>query len=275
MLHPLRPSQQSRLAAFDVAESVDLHCHCLPGLDDGPETMDQAVALCRALVADGITAVVATPHQLGRYDLANHGRRVRGVLAQLVARLDQEGIPLKLYPGADVRLDERILKLIDVGQVLTVANRRAHLLLELPHETFIEPLPLVRRLMDRGFQSVITHPERQPMVCRRSEIVLPWINAGAILQVTAGSLLGEFGSAAQKIGWEFLSAGLPVLIASDAHGTGPRPPCMTGAIEAIRRRLGAAAARRACIDYPLRILRGLHCGTTISQPVGSARGGEA
>src|SRR5688572_5935816 len=145
----LAPTQRDRLERFGVAECADVHCHCLPGLDDGPATMDDAVALCRALVADGVTTAVATPHQLGRYDLRNGAAEVRKAVAGLRQALAREGVPLTVLPGADVRVDERLPQLLEAGHVLTLADNGRHVLLELPHETYIEPLPLIRLLVMR------------------------------------------------------------------------------------------------------------------------------
>jgi protein-tyrosine phosphatase len=122
--------------------------------------LPEALDLCRGLVNDGVTTVVATPHQLGRYDRGNEADAVRQAVAALNRTLMVEGVPLKVLPGAGVRLDERICALLDEGRILTVADGVAYLLLELPRETFIDPLPLLRRLTDRGVRPIITHPER-------------------------------------------------------------------------------------------------------------------
>src|SRR5678815_727118 len=181
-------ARRRRLERFGAAEGVDLHCHCLSGLDDGPATPDESLALCKALADDGTTTVVATPHQLGPYDRRHGAAVVRQAVAALQARLDAEGVPLKILPGADVRLDERILPLLAAGDVLTVADRGAWLLLELPHETYIDPGPLIAALAARGIRSILTHPERHDTVRRNPDMVKPWLDAGAVLQLTAGSI---------------------------------------------------------------------------------------
>src|SRR5829696_7501536 len=163
-------AQRHRLERFGVADCVDIHCHCLPGLDDGPKTTDDALALCRALAADGLTTVVATPHQLGRYDLRNNAAAIRAAAAALRSTLAAENVPLEIRVGADVRVDERILPLLASGEVLTLGGG-PYLLLELPHETYIEPEPLIRVLASRGVRCIITHPERHPVVRKRPEVV--------------------------------------------------------------------------------------------------------
>lgn len=252
---PLNPSQIARLARFDAGDCVDVHCHVLPGLDDGPATVKDAIELCRMLVEDGVTAVVATPHQLGRYDRANVAYTIREAVAALQARLGEAGVPLTVAPGADVRVDERIIAMLDADEILTLADRRRHLLLELPHDTYIDPLPLIRLLRSRGICCVVSHPERHEHVSRYPRLVEPWVAAGAMLQVTAGSLLCDFGSRAEHTGWDLLLRGQVQIIATDAHDIHRRPPRFSPAIDAIERRLGREVARQVCIDGPARVLR--------------------
>jgi protein-tyrosine phosphatase len=252
MLQPT-DAQRRRLERFGAAECVDIHCHVLPGLDDGPRTPEESLALCRALTEDGITTVVATPHQLGRYDRRNAGNVIRAAVQTLRATLAAEGVPLKLRAGADVRVDERILALVTSGEVLTIGGG-PYLLLELPHETYIEPTPLIRLLGARGVRVIVTHPERHEVVRAKPQLVGPWLQAGAMLQLTAGSLVGAFGSKAAAAAWRWLDAGNASFVATDAHDVTRRPPCMTEAIEAIERRLGADVARRVCVDNPAKVL---------------------
>src|SRR4051812_17992065 len=115
----LAPPQQLRLTQWDIEHSVDVHCHCLPSLDDGPRDLEAAVELCRELVADGITTVIASPHQLGRYDGITTPDRIRATADVLRAELGGLGIPLNVSLGADVRIDERLGQLVDGGEVLT------------------------------------------------------------------------------------------------------------------------------------------------------------
>jgi len=251
----LTEPQRRRLQRFGAAESVDVHCHCLPGIDDGPADAAESVALCRALADDGFTTVVATPHQLGRYDRRNSARLIRAAVESLSGMLAAERVPLTVVPGADVRIDERLVPLIDAGEVLTVGGSGAYVLLELPHDVYIDPVPVIRLLGARGLRAVMTHPERHKSVRARPDAVTQWIDAGAVLQVTAGSLLGMFGDDAERSAWEWLAAGRVALVATDSHDTTRRPPCMTRALDAIERRLGGEIARRVCVDNPLRVLR--------------------
>jgi len=235
---------------------VDIHCHCLPGLDDGPETTAEAVALCRALVLDGITGVIATPHQLGRYEGRNAAADIRESVAALNRQLRRLAVPLTVAPGADVRVDERLIQMLDDDTVLTLADQRQYILLELPHDTFIDVSGLLEMLLSGGMRGIISHPERNAFIARNPDVVRPWLQRQALLQITAGSLAGDFGPLAQKAGWCFLQWGGATVIATDAHNLWQRRPRMGSAYGLIRNHLGPAAANRMCLDVPARIMAG-------------------
>jgi len=252
-----RSDTQTSLSDSNAEPRVDMHCHCLPGIDDGPGTLEDALALSRLLVADGINTVVATPHQLGRYGRANTARRIKDCLNTFRQSLAENQIPLTILPGAEVRIDENILASVDSGELLTLAGGATHLLLELPKHTFIDPTPIIQQFTARGQQVIVAHPERQHGVMERPEIAGRWLKNGAILQVTAGSLLGDFGEESERAGWALIGRGWVELIASDAHSARKRPPRMTAAIQAISDRTGHAIAQRICIGNPAKVAAGI------------------
>jgi tyrosine-protein phosphatase YwqE len=196
--HNLTRAQRARLERFGAAACVDIHCHCLPALDDGPKDADKAIALCRALADDGTTVAVATPHQLGRYEGKNQADEIRTAVSDLNALIADASIPLTVVPGGDVRVDERLAALIAADRVLTLADGGRYILLELPHEVFVDIRLLVRGLRSSGITPVVSHPERHLSLARRPDIVAPWLAEGAVLQITAGSFLGDFGRLAKK-----------------------------------------------------------------------------
>jgi protein-tyrosine phosphatase len=248
--------QQERLDKYQTARTVDIHCHCLPGLDDGPTTLDEAIALCEALVADGITTAVATPHQLGRYDRLNSAAEIYETLLELTRELEARHIPLEVVPGGDVRVDERLPSLLAAGEVVPIADAGRHLLLELPHELYVDPVPIIELLAERGLQAIMTHPERHPYLSRRLDWADVWLSRGACLQITSGSLLGEFGGRAYEVAWLLVENNLASLIASDAHDARRRPPRMSEAMRILTERVGLEVTRELAIDNPLRVLSG-------------------
>lgn len=235
---------------------VDIHCHCLPAVDDGPATLSESLSLCRALAEDCATDVIATPHQLGRFSECNQASHIREQVAQLNEQLEANGIGLNVVPGADVRIDERICRLIEADKVLTLADGGRYILLELPHGVFIDIEPLLVELSSLGIQAIISHPERDPIIAGRPSVLLKWLGQAAHLQVTAASLLGTFGTAAQKSAWQLLSSGWASLVATDSHGLDNRRPRMSTAFERINAKLGETVARLVCIENPSRVLEG-------------------
>ena len=111
---------------------IDIHCHCLPGLDDGPADLTAALALCRMLVAEGVGTVAATPHELGRYEGSNGPAQVRRAVASLREQLAAAGIDIEVLPGAEVRVAENLPALLEVDEVMTLADGRQWILLEMP-----------------------------------------------------------------------------------------------------------------------------------------------
>ena len=263
------PQQTARMQRFQCSDSVDLHCHCLPGLDDGPETMEESLVLCRALVADGITTAIATPHQLGRYDGRNGSAVVREAVEKLRACLLKQGIALRILPGGDIRLDERLVRLVEEDRVTTIADMGKCLLVELPHEIYVDPAVLLERLAEAGLIAVITHPERHRYVQQHADVVQGWVEQGAVLQITAGSLVGEFGQEALKASRYWIAKGWVGVVASDAHGA-ERPPLMTQAIEALQTEFGLEAARDLCVVNPARLAAGENASPAMMPRIASA-----
>jgi len=235
---------------------VDIHCHCLAGVDDGPDTEMQSLALCQALVGDGVGQVIATPHQLGRFSGCNEPVAIREAVSSLNQELRQRHIVLRVTVGGDVRVDERLCAMLDTDSILTLADGGRYLLLELPHEILIDIEPLLVELSCRGIEPILSHPERHLVLAKQPAIALRWLEHSVHLQVTAGSLVGEFGPLAERTAWQLLSDGRASLVATDAHGPNRRRPCMRVAFERIRFRLGERTARLVCIENPMRVLEG-------------------
>ena len=234
----------------------DIHCHCLPGLDDGPATMSESLALCRKLVGDGIATVAATPHQLGRLEGCNEPERVREAVYNLNEVVKNNGVPLKIVPGGEIRVDERICELLEADKILTLADGDKYILLELPYQVFIDIEPLLTELAYMGIQSVIAHAEKIASLATHHQVVLRWLEHSTHLQITASGLLGDLGPEVQRAAWYFLTSGWATLVATDSHDMNVRRPRMRAAFERISNRLGEDLARLVCIENPSRVING-------------------
>jgi protein-tyrosine phosphatase len=220
---------------------IDIHFHCLPGLDDGPSNWDEAVALCRAAARDGATRLIATPHVL-RGEWINEDVGARD---DLVLRLNTllEGSPA-ILPGCEYLFSGDALDLLDRGTAgpLIGLNRSRYLLVELPPDvaqTTVEAA--FHEFRVEGITPVIAHPERNAALRRSPERLARLVARGARCQVTAGSLLGDFGERAADAVDVFFQMGLVHFVASDAHSLERRPPRLAAARERVRIAWGAEA----------------------------------
>lgn len=217
---------------------IDLHAHVLPGLDDGPATLEEALALLRAIAAQGVRVVVATPHGAdGRYNAV--APRVLEQTAALQQAADEAGLGVRILPGMELLLGPDLVGGLRRGELLPLANTR-WVCVELPRAPY--PFYADRafyELMLAGYRPVLVHPERNPGIQRRPEIMADLADRGVVGMITAGSLLGYHGPEARRLAEEFLRAGYAPLVASDAHGLHRRPPLLPQAL-AVAREFGKA-----------------------------------
>jgi protein-tyrosine phosphatase len=234
---------------------VDIHCHVLPELDDGASSWDQALAMAEMAVADGIATIIATPHQLGNH-AKNSGETIHTATAEFQRFLEQRHVPLQVLPGADVRIEPDLLRNIRSGEVLTLGDRRRHLLLELPHDIYVPLDRLLDDLQTAGVVGVLSHPERNRGLLNQPGVLRPLVERGCLLQVTAGSLTGAFGSHVQKFASSLVEQGLVHFVATDAHAVKIRPPVLSAAFARVADLAGENVAIELCCRNPKTVAAG-------------------
>jgi protein-tyrosine phosphatase len=213
---------------------IDLHAHILPGLDDGPRTLDESAEMAAAAVAAGTRVMAATSHINRSFgllpeDLAAARERVE-------RRLREDGIGLELVQGGEVAisrvegLDEAALRALTLGG-------GPWLLLECPLSPVAPPMePVVAALRHRGIEVLLAHPERSPAFMRSPRALERLLELGALAQVTSTALSGRFSDVVRKVAFDMLERGHAQVIASDGHSADGRPPDLTCALEAMERR---------------------------------------
>lgn len=235
---------------------LDLHVHVLPGIDDGPATLSDAVKLARAMVDEGVRHVVATPHVYpGVFD--NTLETIAAAHAQLDAALAQQQVPLILSLGAEVRLCAEMLDWLAQGRLPFLGGQSGVdpvVLVELPDAQIpVGADRVLGALIDRGVTPLLAHPERNRVIAEQVSRLEPFIRLGCKLQLTAASLLGEFGSRAERAALELLDAGWVEVVASDAHNLKGRRPRLGAAREWLTQRYGLELAEALTEHNPARL----------------------
>lgn len=232
---------------------IDLHAHILPGFDDGVRSLDEAREVAARAQAEGVTAIAATPHVRGDYPTAPDAME-RGVEA-LRADFAAEGIAIDVVAGGEVSL-ERLweLPLADVVR-FTYGGAGRYLLVEFPYRGWSPLLePTLGELERSGIRSLLAHPERNDAVQAAPQRLAALVDAGAVVQVTAGSLAGSLGRASQTAARRLLELGLVHVLASDVHGTGQSG--RTGLAAGAAALEDDALAERLTLQAPAAILAG-------------------
>ncbi len=231
---------------------IDLHSHILPGIDDGARTIEDSREIALRSVADGITAIAATPHVKDRYPTTAQAME-EGVV-QLQRDFDAEGIPLDVLTGGELDLDHVLA--LDDGELrkFTLAGTGRYLLIECPY--FGWPLGLEHALANLrydGVTPILAHPERNPEVADNPELVARAVRAGALVQLTAASIEGRVGRRSKASAGDLLKRGLAHLVASDAHTADVREAGLATAAATIG---DSGLARYLTVETPAAIVAG-------------------
>ncbi|MGZ4135512.1 MAG: tyrosine-protein phosphatase [Tumebacillaceae bacterium] len=234
---------------------VDLHCHILPGLDDGAQSLEDALEMARLAVEDGITDIVATPHTHDGIYL-NRQSDVLTAVEQFQRALDEHEIPLRIHPGNEVHVHVELIENVTSFESLTIGNQRKYLLFELPVQTIPSYVDdLLYELQVEGITPIIAHPERNAVLRKEPDRLAKWVEDGAIAQVTAGSLVGTMGERSKAAAEYMVTHRLVHVVASDAHNCGNRKTVVRQAFE----RLGELSSQVEVMNFQsnaLAILRG-------------------
>ncbi len=231
---------------------IDLHCHPLPGVDDGAKTLEVAVAMCRMAAADGITHLVATPHSNYKY---HYDREAN--LAKLKELQEAAGSEIKLLLGCDFNLSfDNLQRLPEKGRDYTV-NGTTYLLVEFAE--FFVPEQMTNVLYEievSGLTPILTHPERNPVFQRKPELLAEWVGRGYLAQVTAKSMTGGFGSKALRLAEQWLRQNLIHFFATDAHDLNYRPPILSECYQKVAELRGKGTADLLLCHNPLAVIEG-------------------
>src|SRR4030067_798188 len=235
---------------------IDIHNHILPAIDDGPETLEKSLEMARIAVDDGIKLIVATPHSNnGVYKTTPD--KILNEVKEFNKVLGEGGVTLPVLPGSDVHIEYNLLADIKNQKVMTINNNNRYLMLEIPAFGLPENLSnFIWELKLSGITPIFSHPERNETIQEDINILYNFIMQGALSQITAMSLTGEFGKKAEKCAVSLLKHNLTHIIATDAHSVKRRPPVLSRALKAAKKIIGADYAMQMVTDIPSKIIKG-------------------
>ncbi|MQS88865.1 tyrosine-protein phosphatase [Companilactobacillus mishanensis] len=196
---------------------IDLHCHILPGVDDGAADLSTALELAKVAVDQGIGHILLTPHHMDRQYL-NHKQELLNKVARFQTCIDEAQIPLTIFCGQEVHINGELIHAIETDDVLFMDEANRYLLLELPHSDIpTYASNLIFELVSRQIIPVIAHPERNVIIQKNPEKLYELVSQGCLTQITAGSYLGIFGQEVERLTGKIIQANLGTVFSSDAH----------------------------------------------------------
>lgn len=233
---------------------IDIHCHILPGIDDGAVELAESVAMCRRAAAAGCEALIATPHQRHPTWWNAEVRKLEVLLHRI---RDEIGDQPRLYLGGEVRIDQGFAKELDDltnAGILSLAGS-SYLLIEFERRQLsVEPVAVVEEITAAGWFPIVAHPEFIPGLRENLELARQLVEAGALMQITGMSVTGQFGDQSRVCAEALLDAGLAHFVASDAHGVESRRPGLKRARRVIARSWGEKTADRLTHTNPQAVI---------------------
>lgn len=225
---------------------IEIHYHLLSGVDDGPKDIEASLALAEASIAEGVTHIVCTPHANNHYAFQPELNREK--LEILNERLSGR---VTLGLGCDFHLSFDNIESAFQNRTRYTINGKKYLLVEFPEMGIVHQISdTFCRFLALGIIPIITHPERNPVLAKDPGRMVDWLRAGCLVQITAASLTGRFGKAAEAMSHELIKKNWVHFIASDAHSIAGRPPCMRQAYDLLKSRYGQTTADRLCVHNP-------------------------
>ncbi len=255
-------TREELLAEAGISGFVDLHCHLLPGLDDGPAELHGALRMSERALRSGTQAIVATPHSNHRFQFSKAARDRKQ------SELDRElNARIELFAGCEVELSPEGLAPLWEDPASLAVNAGSYVLVEAPRYGFAAALEgALPRLAALDLQPILAHPER----LRQDDLAIA-VNAnrhGLLLQVTAAAPTGGLGRRIQLVAWNLLDRGLVEFVASDGHDAARRPPDLAPAFQMTAARVGAASAADLFTWNPLAVLSSRQASVTASATSG-------
>ena len=245
---------------------IDLHCHVLPGLDDGARLLEETLDMARSAVKNNIDTIVATPHSLNGF-FVNNWENVVSLTSTVQKAFDTEDIAITLYPAMEAQVCPELFDALEKGQAATINDNSRYMLLEFP--PFSMPpgsMEFIFKLKLQGITPVIAHPERNLILQNDLKQLYDLVKMGALCQLTALSVTGYLGPSVQKSSEQMIKTGLAHVIATDAHSDDERISALASAVDMAAEILqDYSRAEKMVTTTPAAIIAGE--GVDVDEPV--------
>ncbi|MGQ9673833.1 MAG: tyrosine-protein phosphatase [Candidatus Aminicenantales bacterium] len=234
---------------------IDLHCHILPGVDDGAENLEEAVAMARIAWEDGVEKIVATPHLYREGVDSGCLGSIEEKHQALCQSLRKNGISIDILAGAEVHISHNLIGEIRKNRRSLVLNGSSYMFVEFPSQHIFPGVKnLFFDLMSEGITPIIAHPERNRVLAEHPGLLFELIQMGAFCQANSGSFLGLYGPSAEETAFRFLGWNMVHFIASDGHNARSLPPRLKEAVSRAESAVGKEKSRALVVDNPLAVL---------------------
>ena len=232
---------------------IDIHCHILPGVDDGSDSMETSLKMLHMADEDGISQIILTTHNKPWHSNKGH-IRMNDKVSRLQERLCQEGLGIRLYTGSELYYRSGLAEELDQGMAPTLANSQYVLVEFDPSADYDYIRNGIYSLLMGGYYPIAAHIERYKNVCCKMGRIIELTEMGCLMQVNAGSIMGQYGIGAKQLTKKMLKQDLVHFVATDAHDPDHRPPHLSRCAQYIGRKYGESSRRRLFYDHPLCVL---------------------
>lgn len=237
-----------------LKDLIDIHTHILPGLDDGPRTTEQSLALARFYQDSGVTTVVATPHYIPGTAWATPKEQIIAAVDQLQEVLESSQVELNILPGMEIGFHRKLITRLQNGELLPLGNSNHYLIEPSFHGEQQDLIDTLLQLLEEGVQIILAHPERVEAFQKHPDFLEELVHKGVCMQVNSGSLLGYFGRRVRKLAETIQEKGWFHFVASDAHNHNHRPPISAEEWQILLERPGGPEILRKCVNNVVGLL---------------------
>lgn len=238
---------------IQMEKYIDIHSHILPGIDDGSSSMEMSMEMLHMAAEDGISQIILTPHNKPWHRNPDRSG-ITDRVGQLQNLLREEKSDIRLYTGSELYYRNGLTEELDDGQAGTLANSHYVLVEFEPSSDYDYIRNGVYALLMGGYYPIVAHVERYKSVCSKMARAAELINLGCLIQVNAGSIMGDYGFATRQLTRKLLKQRMIHFVATDAHDLKKRRPCLSGCAEFIRKKYGEDSSRRLFYDNPMCVL---------------------